>query len=208
MKKVPAQHIGHNAMFFDVTFMNDVFGRLQANSHDPVAAMPMQAGLIQEELDELKDAVAKITTRDESGALAPSTEEFNEIRDAIADILVVTLGAAAILGYDVSHDMQMVFESNMSKLVKNEADWEATKAKYAAIGVEVELRGSFPVAYALVAKTVTINGKVYPKGKFMKSVTFVDPDLSEIVPLHGEGGSYHTLANAMLAQNAKQTAEV
>ena len=58
--------------------------------------------LIQEELEELKDAIEK--------------KDIKEVADALTDILYVTYGAGHAFGIDLDKCFQEVQNSNMSKL--------------------------------------------------------------------------------------------
>ena len=58
--------------------------------------------LIQEELEELKDAIEK--------------KDIQEVADALTDILYVTYGAGHAFGIDLDKCFQEVQNSNMSKL--------------------------------------------------------------------------------------------
>ena len=61
--------------------------------------------LIQEELDELKDAISK--------------KDIKEVADALTDILYVTYGAGHAFGIDLDKCFEEVQNSNMSKLGKD-----------------------------------------------------------------------------------------
>ena len=61
--------------------------------------------LIQEELDELKDAISK--------------KDIKEVADALTDILYVTYGAGHAFGIDLDKCFEEVQNSNMSKLDDN-----------------------------------------------------------------------------------------
>ena len=72
--------------------------------------------LIQEELDELKLALANC--------------DFEETIDALCDILYVTYGFGHVLGVDLNRHFGAVHVSNMSKLCKTEEEANATVAWY------------------------------------------------------------------------------
>ena len=61
--------------------------------------------LINEELDELKDAILK--------------KDIKEVADALTDILYVTYGAGHAFGIDLDKCFEEVQNSNMSKLDEN-----------------------------------------------------------------------------------------
>ena len=62
----------------------------------------LRISLIQEELDELKDAMAN--------------KDLLEVADALTDLLYVTYGAGHAFGIDLDRCFQEVQNSNMSKL--------------------------------------------------------------------------------------------
>ena len=65
----------------------------------------LRISLIQEELDELKEAVAN--------------NDLLEVADALTDLLYVTYGAGHAFGIDLDKCFQEVQNSNMSKLGKD-----------------------------------------------------------------------------------------
>ena len=68
--------------------------------------MKLRFDLIQEELNELKDAM--------------ETKNLKEIADALTDILYVTYGAGCAYGIDLDECFKEVQRANMSKLGKDE----------------------------------------------------------------------------------------
>lgn len=68
----------------------------------------LRIDLIQEELDELKTAIAE--------------NDMVEVGDALADILYVTYGAGVSFGIDLDKAFDLVHASNMSKLCKSEEE--------------------------------------------------------------------------------------
>ena len=93
----------------------------------------LRLDLIQEEVDELKIAIYKLLiciydARDKHVSVNRWLEYSNdkhwndwhdakvEVADALGDILVVTIGTAIALGFDIEKIMRRIHESNMSKL--------------------------------------------------------------------------------------------
>lgn len=72
--------------------------------------------LIEEELDELKQAIKQ--------------KDMTETIDAISDILYVVYGAATAFGFDADKAFEIVQKSNMSKLCKTEEDANETVKRY------------------------------------------------------------------------------
>jgi predicted HAD superfamily Cof-like phosphohydrolase len=64
--------------------------------------------LIEEEVDELKQAIKE--------------KDMTEVIDALADSLYVVLGACASFGFDADKAFDLVHKSNMSKLCETEED--------------------------------------------------------------------------------------
>ena len=88
----------HNASGLD----NHTEHQLNIFSEEKESLIKLRLDLIQEEFNELRDAI--------------KNRDFPEVRDAIADILYVVYGAAASFGIDADRDYDLVHKSNMSKL--------------------------------------------------------------------------------------------
>lgn len=150
--------------FEAVSLFNEMIQNLSANPSDPKwEQLESQFQLIQEELDEIKQAIQE--------------KNYIELRDGIADVLVTTYGLAYRAGIDANEDMKIVHESNMSKFCKTSDEAIHTAAKYEKIGVMVSYRNQANGMIAVVSaqdQTGT-DGKFYPKGKLLKSVNFVEP---------------------------------
>lgn len=101
-----------------------------------------------------------------------------EIADGIGDMLFVLIQLANIYGIDVYKVVKAVYDSNMSKLVK-ESDIQATREKYKEQGIELDFvaipsqteyeDGAFTRLYVCKNKYT---------GKVLKSVAFKEPDFS------------------------------
>lgn len=91
--------------------------------------------LIEEEARELEEAVINIISIAEI-AKATSNEwikdniSVNEVADALADILFVTVGMANVFGLNVEEIVKKVYDSNMSKLCKTLEEAEETIELY------------------------------------------------------------------------------
>lgn len=165
-------------MFKSVQLMNVLFGNvggdaetLMLNPADEgwervvkqcnnIAGTP--GGIIKGEVKELQDALIK--------------RDFNEIRDALCDIMVFTLGAYHMLGVDAEKDMRSVISALMSRFCKNDEELRLTKEKYAHLGVELYEQGNFP--YKCLKSThdqTGLDNDIYPKGKFVKCVNYSKP---------------------------------
>lgn len=152
------------SMFQDVSSLNVAFGNRQGNPLCPAwDRLEAQAKNILDEYNELME-----------DGIGP--RDINEVRDAICDILVFTLGLAHMAGIPVEEDMAAVDYSNRTKFCANDEQLEATVAKYVNLGVDVYVDGEFPMKRVKSAKEQIGNdGKQYQAHKMLKSVTFVAP---------------------------------
>ena len=93
--------------FDDVKKFMEVFGQMVKTKPQfpDNKTMRLRFDLIQEELNELEDAM--------------KTKNLKEIADALTDILYVTYGAGHAFGIDLDKCFQEVQNSNMSKLGEN-----------------------------------------------------------------------------------------
>jgi len=152
-------------MYSDVAHMNLAFGNASGDPLDPNwDRLYNQAKNIGDEFTELMGK-------------GIAMKNITEVRDGICDILVFTLGLAQMAGLPVEDDMRAVYESNMSKFCADQADVDATVAKYDALGVESYVEGEFPMKRVKSAKDqADINGKAdYRKNKMLKSVNYKEP---------------------------------
>ena len=78
--------------------------------------LTLRKNLIKEEFDELVDSIEQ--------------KDLIEFRDAVADILYVTYGAATAVGLDADHAFDIVHKSNMSKLCLSEEEAKETVQDY------------------------------------------------------------------------------
>ena len=133
-------------------------------------AVENQLKLVREEFEELE---ASIHARDS-----------HQLRDAIGDLLMTVYGAAWRAGLDADEDLIAIFESNMTKFDRDEGTARRTREKYAQMGLEVETIGiphGILLYYATrVTYEQTVNGKLYPRGKLVKSVNFQEPVFSPL----------------------------
>jgi hypothetical protein len=151
-------------MFEDVSSLNDAFGNPKGDPLNPKwDRLKSQAKNILDEYNELMD-----------DGIGP--KNMTEVRDAICDILVFTLGLGHMAGIDVEADMKVVDLSNRSKFCANDKELAATVDKYGKLGVEVYCEGEYPLMRVKSYKEQTGNdGKLYQANKMLKSVTFKEP---------------------------------
>jgi len=87
-------------------FMNNFGQEVKYNPEFPdEKVQKLRISLIEEELEELKEAMGK--------------EDMVGVADALTDILYVTYGAGAAFGIDLDKCFEEVHNSNMSKLDRN-----------------------------------------------------------------------------------------
>ena len=100
-------------------------------------------------------------------------------RDALADILVFTLGAFHFMGYDADVDTAEVVRAVMTRFCRDPAHLAATIEWYAGRGVsDVYYEGEFP-RVALKARTEQrnlITGERISAGKFLKALGYAEPN--------------------------------
>ncbi len=94
------------------------------------------------------------------------------VRDGLCDIHVFAYGAHHLMGINPDTDMRVVIDGVMTRFIKDEADKAATVEMHAAKGVaDVYFEGSYPT---MVMKSASDQPDA-PKGKFLKSASFVAP---------------------------------
>jgi predicted HAD superfamily Cof-like phosphohydrolase len=151
-------------MFNDVSELNTLFGNPKGdpNNIDWEKLENQSKNILDEYHELLNDGI--------------KAKNVTEVRDAICDILVFTLGAGHIAGVPVDEDMAAVDASNRSKFCCDQDNVDATVAKYTSLGVDVYVDGDFPMKRVKSTKEQTdINGNIYRKGKMLKSISFKEP---------------------------------
>ncbi len=112
-------------------------------------------------------------------------EIMKAIMDAQGDITTVNDGVAHIAGFDGDECLQRVYASNMSKFVRSMDEVVPALDYYYNKGFPREslrIEGEFPQACIKVVDTITVDGKEYPAGKFLKNMaTFKEPDFSDML---------------------------
>lgn len=149
----------HNASGLD----NHVEHQMNIFSEEKEGLIKLRLDLIQEEFNELRDAI--------------KNHDFPEVRDAIADILYVVYGAAASFGIDADRDYDLVHQSNMSKFCQTEELAQATVESYKKKFEE----GNSP--YDSPTYRLSSDGKYYvvyneTTGKILKSIDYKPVDMS------------------------------
>ncbi|ECW1086727.1 hypothetical protein F3R91_14515 [Salmonella enterica] len=176
--------------------LNLAFGNAKGDITSPdFSKIRNQAKLVLEETRELLEAVyfdhdVKIEFTASPRVLKePSAVDIKDIMrqilDAQGDITTVNDGVAHISGFDGDECLQRVYASNMSKFIRSADEVGPALQYYYDLGFiegELEIQGQFPQACIKVVDTVTIRGKEYPAGKFLKNMaTFKEPDFSDML---------------------------
>jgi predicted HAD superfamily Cof-like phosphohydrolase len=117
--------------------------------------------LIQEEVDELKEAFEK--------------HDFKEVADALSDILYVVYGAGHVFGINLDKTFAEVHESNMTKACKSEDEAKET----------VEYIKQTQPRYKDPSYKLSSDGKYYiiydkETGKILKNKNYKEVDLGFI----------------------------
>lgn len=183
-----------NTTFEKVSALNNSFGNPKGDLANPnVEAIRKQALLCLEEAIEMVEAAypgTGITWEWSMAHEAPEEipEEVNlvALMDAQGDLTTVNDGVAHVAGFDGNEVYQLVHESNMTKFIAVPADVKPALEYYYGLGFKPQdliLVGDFPEKAIKVAEDIRLNGKFYPKGKFLKNMlTFVEPDFSKLLP--------------------------
>lgn len=174
--------------------LNLAFGNAKGDVTSPnFAKIRNQAKLVLEETRELLEAAyfdhdvkieLVLSPRDED-QVVDIEKVMKDIMDAQGDITTVNDGVAHIAGFDGDECLQRVYASNMSKFIRNEGEVVPALHYYYNKGFPREslrIEGEFPQACIKVVDTITVDGKEYPAGKFLKNMaTFEEPDFSDML---------------------------
>lgn len=115
----------------------------------------LRVGLIQEELDELQEAL--------------DNNDLVEVADAIADILYVTYGAGLAFGMNIDEFVKEVHRSNMTKSTTDrQLAEQSIEQKYKDVGEIEEINGRFVIRHK-------------DTRKILKPLCYEEPDLLTVV---------------------------
>lgn len=162
-----------SAMFRDVKAMNDAFGNPEGDTANlDRKRMLNQCVNIGSEFVELMAAFGvkadiKLTVLDDQAF------SVDDVRDALCDINVFSLGAHHLMGFDADRDMEEVVAAVMTRFCKDGETFEATCKKYDDAGVKYTVHGEYPRVYLKSAEDQQM--PEYPKGKFLKAVGYRKP---------------------------------
>ncbi|BBD52255.1 nucleoside triphosphate pyrophosphohydrolase [Enterobacter phage EspM4VN] len=173
--------------------LNLAFGNAKGDVTSPdFTKIRNQAKLVLEETRELLEAAyfdhdvkIEFTAIPREAAVVDIKDVMRQILDAQGDITTVNDGVAHIAGFDGDECLQRVYASNMSKFVRSKDEVVPALDYYYNKGFPREslrIEGEFPQACIKVVDTITVDGKEYPAGKFLKNMaTFKEPDFSDML---------------------------
>jgi len=160
--------------FENVSALNQVFNMSRTDKENiDWSVLEHQFNVIREEFEELRDK-------------GLGAKNWQEVKDGLGDILVVTYGLAYRCSLDADKLMDNISDSNFSKLCKTADEVTATVKYYDSIGVttrveETELDGVRVWAIKSAADQHYVeNGeeKFAKDGKFLKNINWHEPDLN------------------------------
>ena len=158
--------------FTKVADLNKAFNRPTTTKEEAdYSKLLNQLSLVNEEVEELIEAI--------------ENKDWEEVKDAIGDILVVTYGMAYVAGIDADKLMDNISNSNFSKFCTQD-EMNETIAHYIGIGVEVVAQETViddKMLYAVKSRkdqTYTVEGvsKSIKAGKLLKNINWKEPDLN------------------------------
>lgn len=170
----------HKTNFELISEMNEAFGNPKGDptqiNRDRIRS---QCKNILHEYTELlkalganPESIEQLLETNKNIVFNPDHFDLKQVRDALCDVRVFSLGAHHLMGIDANRDMRSVHKGIMTRFIKDEADKQATIAKHAASGVtEVYFEGDYPTMVMKSAK----EQPDAPAGKFMKSASFSEP---------------------------------
>ena len=184
--------------FEKVSALNLAFGNAKGDILNPnTATILKQAALCLEEAVEMIQegfpGVKLVLGVDAKGRQVISLDKslwdgqanLEQILDAQGDMTTVNDGVAHIMGVDGNRVYDIVDASNRTKFIRDGSEVSAALQYYYDKGFnrgELYLEGNFPEMCIKVTSDITVQGKFYPRDKFLKNMaTFQEPDFSEIL---------------------------
>lgn len=132
-------------------------------------------------LDGLVDTVVTLMGRCVHQGMRP-WGNLLELQPGPAFLMNESIQAAADLEMNFEGAWDEIHRSNLSKVCPDEADFKKTKAHYAKLGVAVYGEET-PKGIVVKCSESVIgkDGNDYPKGKFLKSLSYSKPDLTPYI---------------------------
>ena len=158
--------------FEKFSWMNELFGNEKGDlNRIDWEKLKLQAKLVQEELDEMFEAI--------------ENKDVVALIDAQADVTVTNQGVAHLAGFNADNASEIVLQSNLTKFIDNDKDIDRALQYYYARGLtsdDITIEGKYPYKFVRVIRDCILNGKDIPKGKFLKNmVKFKEPDFLNIL---------------------------
>ncbi|ASZ78855.1 nucleoside triphosphate pyrophosphohydrolase [Serratia phage 2050H1] len=184
--------------FEKVSALNLAFGNEKGDVLNPVAGNILkQATLCLEEAVEMIQegfpGVELVLSVDHKGRQVISLDKSKwdnqvnlvQVLDAQGDMTTVNDGVAHIIGVDGNRVYDIVDASNRTKFIRCQEEVAPALQYYFDKGFnrgDLYLEGDFPEMCIKVTADITVQGKYYPRDKFLKNMaTFQEPDFSEIL---------------------------
>ncbi|MDN2663311.1 nucleoside triphosphate pyrophosphohydrolase family protein [Psychromonas sp. 14N.309.X.WAT.B.A12] len=180
----------YTKLYTDITQFRETFDLLcNAPESMDEKADELHTSLIIEELTELAEAPCKVEQADAivdsvyvlMGRLVHLGDTQVEDNLAIAYLIDLFLNVAKQRDIDFITCWNEVHSSNMSKVCRNQQEYDDTVAFYAKQGVQLtdSVKGDFIIAKC--AEDVQLENKLVRKGKVLKSVYYRPADLAPLV---------------------------
>lgn len=192
-----------------VAELNTLFGNPKGDPTNPnVKALRKQAKLCLEESAEAYEAAdtnssVVISYQAQLANADIKPVDLIGLADSIGDMLTVAYGLAHLAGFDADKIYDLVHESNMSKFIRSEDEILPALEYYWNAGYpdgSLAVEGAFPYAFIRVLKTVEVNGKEIPEGKFLKNmITFQEPNFASLMPDYDPDASTETKVRDTIA---------
>ncbi len=158
--------------FTNVAELNKAFSRPITNKEEQdYDKLENQFSLVVEEVEELTEAL--------------KNKDWDEVKDAIGDILVVTYGMGYVADIDCDKLMDNISNANFSKFCTQD-EMLKTVAHYEHMGCQVVAHETTILGvlkYAVKSRcnqTYQVNGKdkTIKEGKLLKNINWFEPDLN------------------------------
>ena len=180
----------YDHLYNDISQFRETFD-LPCNAPDSLdeKADALHTSLIIEELTELAEAPCKVEQADAivdsvyvlMGRLVHLGDRNATDNIAISYLIDLFLNVAKQRNIDFMSCWNEVHSSNMSKVCRNQKEYQETEAFYAQQGVKLidSVKGEFIIAKC--AEDVQLEGKLVRQGKVLKSVYYRPADLAPLV---------------------------
>ncbi|GAL30310.1 MULTISPECIES: nucleoside triphosphate pyrophosphohydrolase family protein [Vibrio] len=177
-------------LYRDITEFRTTFD-LPVNDAESLddAADTLHSSLAIEEMTELAEADSKVEQADAiidsvyvlMGRLVHLGDSKVEDNVAISYLIELLLHVAANRDIDFIKCWDEIHSSNMSKVCRNESEYQETEAHYAEQGIKLMAVTKGEYIIAKCAEDFVSEAKTIRKGKVLKSVYYRPADLSPLV---------------------------